>query len=52
MQNHFKYLDGFRGFAALMVFLGHSSWDGEVYGINFSGWGKFGVILFFILMMQ
>ncbi len=49
MQNHFKYLDGFRGFAALMVFLGHSSWDGEVYGINFSGWGKFGVILFFIL---
>jgi len=49
MQNHFKYLDGFRGFAALMVFFGHSSWNGEVYGINFTGWGKFGVILFFIL---
>ena len=49
MNNHFKYLDGFRGLAALMVFLGHSSWNGQVYGVNFSGWGKLGVILFFLL---
>ena len=49
MNNHFKYLDGFRGLAALMVFLGHSSWNGQVYGVNFTGWGKFGVILFFLL---
>jgi len=47
---HFKYLDGLRGFAVLIVMLSHSSnYAFYFLGMNFSGTGKSGVYLFFIL---
>ena len=44
-------LDGLRGLAALMVFLSHTSNEGIYFSssFNFSGIGKSGVFLFFVL---
>lgn len=50
-QSHLKYLDGLRGYAVLIVLLSHSSNYGfYVFNfLDFSGIGKSGVYLFFIL---
>jgi hypothetical protein len=44
-------LDGLRGFAVLFVVLGHlgSQQRSPGFGIDFSGAGKYGVYLFFVL---
>jgi peptidoglycan/LPS O-acetylase OafA/YrhL len=48
MQN--KVLDGIRGFALLLVILSHSSHYGiKLFGLNFSGTGRYGVFIFFVL---
>jgi len=50
-KDHFKALDGLRGIAVLLVILSHASID-KVYlfpGADFSGMGKPGVFLFFVL---
>ena len=50
-KDHFKALDGLRGFAVLLVLLSHTS-NGKAYmlpGFNFSSMGKVGVYLFFVL---
>ncbi|MEO8712880.1 MAG: acyltransferase, partial [Parafilimonas sp.] len=50
-KDHFKALDGLRGAAVLLVILSHASLD-KVYlfpGADFSGMGKPGVFLFFVL---
>lgn len=47
---HFTGLDGLRGAAALMVYVSHASLDKQnLLGIDFTGLGKCGVALFFIL---
>ena len=45
-------LDGLRGLAVLIVFLSHTSNDGVFLlpSANFSGIGKSGVFLFFVLI--
>jgi len=50
-KDHFKALDGLRGFAVLLVILSHASIDGVNLwpGADFSGMGKPGVFLFFVL---
>lgn len=50
-KEHFKALDGLRGLAVLLVVLSHASLH-NVYllpGLDFSGMGKPGVFLFFVL---
>jgi len=50
-KSHINSLDGLRGLAVLMVFLSHTSGQ-NIYlfpGIDFTGIGKSGVYLFFIL---
>jgi len=50
-KDHFKALDGLRGAAVLLVILSHASLH-KVYllpGLDFSGMGKPGVFLFFVL---
>ena len=50
-KDHFKALDGLRGVAVLLVILSHASLH-KVYlfpGLDFSGMGKPGVFLFFVL---
>ncbi len=50
-KDHFKALDGLRGLAVLLVVLSHASLH-KVYifpGADFSGMGKPGVFLFFVL---
>ena len=50
-KEHFKALDGLRGLAVLLVILSHASID-KVYlfpGADFTGMGKPGVFLFFVL---
>ena len=49
--NHFKALDGLRGVAVLIVLLSHASNEGMWISpaMNFSGTGKIGVFLFFVL---
>jgi peptidoglycan/LPS O-acetylase OafA/YrhL len=50
-KDHFKALDGLRGVAVLLVILSHASLH-KVYlfpGADFSGMGKPGVFLFFVL---
>jgi len=50
-SNHFNALDGLRGLAVLIVLLSHSSNSGIFFHelLNFSGIGKIGVYLFFVL---
>lgn len=50
-KDHFKALDGLRGIAVLLVILSHASLDGVNLwpGADFSGMGKPGVFLFFVL---
>jgi len=50
-KDHFRALDGLRGLAVLLVILSHASLD-NVYAFphaDFSGMGKPGVFLFFVL---
>lgn len=50
-KDHFRALDGLRGMAVLLVILSHASLD-KIYampGADFSGMGKPGVFLFFVL---
>ena len=52
-KDHFKALDGLRGLAVLLVVLSHASLH-NVYlfpGLDFSGMGKPGVFLFFVLIL-
>lgn len=50
-KDHFKALDGLRGMAVLLVVLSHASLHGVylIPGMDFSGMGKPGVFLFFVL---
>ncbi|SFQ17810.1 acyltransferase family protein [Parafilimonas terrae] len=50
-KDHFKALDGLRGLAVLLVIVSHASLD-KIYAFqhaDFSGMGKPGVFLFFVL---
>jgi peptidoglycan/LPS O-acetylase OafA/YrhL len=51
MKIHFSALNGLRGFAVLIVFFSHISNDNmHIFpNLDFSGIGKSGVYLFFIL---
>jgi peptidoglycan/LPS O-acetylase OafA/YrhL len=50
-KDHFKALDGLRGLAVLLVILSHASIDNVFLfpGADFTGMGKPGVFLFFVL---
>ena len=49
LNNHIKSLDGLRGLAAIIVFISHSANHGLLPSVLGSGFGKVGVMVFFVL---